>query len=138
MQRFTINTLIDITETKQFRHQPGFELAKNQQQNFAVLLQTIGLRANPIFSKGPTVEDVDLKDHFFGSAYKGQHRMWTFVFDIEYEGAFTDEQSDCGLLRSDLHFVPVITGLEETINTKLAVFDTSSGEYRNTSIYTGS
>ena len=138
MQRFIIQTLIDITETKQFRHQPGQELAKNQQQNFSVLLQTIGLRANPIFTQGPRVEEQDLKDFYFGSAYKGQHNVWTFVFDIEYVGAFSDQYSDMGLLTTDLHFVPIITGLNETINTKLAVFDTSSSDYRNTVVYTGS
>lgn len=138
MQRFIIQTLIDVTETKQFRHQPGLELEKNQQQNFAVLLQTIGLRANPIFTRGPSVEEQDLKDFYFGSAYKGSHNVWTFVFDIEYVGAFSDQYSEMGLLTTDLHFVPVITGLTETIQTKLAVFDTSSSDYRNTVVYTGS
>lgn len=138
MQRFIIQTLIDITETKQFRHQPGQELAKNQQQNFSVLLQTIGLRANPIFTQGPRVEEQDLKEFYFGSAYKGMHNVWTFVFDIEYIGAFSDQYSDMGLLTTDLHFVPIITGLNETIDPKLAVFDTSSSEYRNTVVYTGS
>ena len=138
MQRFIIQTLIDITETKQFRHQPGQEIAKNQQQNFAVLLQTIGLRANPIFTRGPQVEEEALENFHFGSAYKGLHNVWTFVFDIEYEGAFSDQYSDMGLLTRDLHFVPIITGLTETIDTKLAVFDTSSSEYRNTVVYTGS
>ena len=138
MQRFIIQTLIDITETKQYRHQPGEELAKHQQQNFSVLLQTIGLRANPIFNQGPRVEEQDLRDFYFGSAYQGSHNVWTFTFDIEYLGAFSDQYSDMGLLTRDLHFVPIITGLNETINTKLAVFDTSSSDYRNTVVYTGS
>jgi len=138
MQRFTIQTLVDITETKQYRHQPGEELAKHQQQNFVTLLQTIGLRANPIFSKGPTITKRDLSNSEFGKNYTGTHSVWTFVFDIEYEGAFTDGNSDHALLTKDLRFVPIITGLNETIDVDLAVFDTSSPEARNTVVSTGS
>lgn len=138
MQRFTIQTLVDITETKQYRHQPGEELAKHQQQNFVTLLQTIGLRANPIFSKGPIITKRDLSNSEFGKNYTGTHSVWTFVFDIEYEGAFTDGTSDHALLIKDLRFVPIITGLNETIDVDLAVFDTSSPETRNTVVSTGS
>lgn len=137
MQTFTIQTLVDITETKQFRHQPGTELAKNQQQNFSMLLQTIGLRANPMFSRSPQVETQDLKSMFFGKAFKGSHRVWTFEFQIEYDGAFLDSlNNDTGLLVKDLHFVPVINELTETIEFKLPVFDTESADYRNTVVYT--
>jgi hypothetical protein len=138
MQRFTIQTLVDITETKQYRHQPGEELAKHQQQNFVTLLQTIGLRANPIFSKGPTITNKDLNTYNFGKNYSGVHSVWTFVFDIEYEGAFTDGNSDHALLIKDLRFVPIITGLNETINIELAVFDTSNLDTCNTVVSTGS
>lgn len=137
MQRFTIHTLLDITETKRYRHQPGDELAKHQQQNFLVLLQTIGLRANPIFTKGPAVQDQDMTECFFGTAYPSTQRVWTFEFDIEYEGAFAGPLNDAQLLTQDLHFVPVIMSLTETIDVKLAVFDTASSDYRNTVVYTG-
>ena len=138
MQRFMIQTLVDITETKQYRHQPGEELAKHQQQNFVTLLQTIGLRANPIFSKGPAITKQDLSNSEFGKHYTGIHSVWTFVFDIEYEGAFTDGNNDHALLIKDLRFVPIITGLNETIDVDLAVFDTSSPDTCNTVVSTGS
>ena len=138
MQRFMIQTLVDITETKQYRHQPGEELAKHQQQNFVTLLQTIGLRANPIFSKGPTITKQDLSNSKFGKHYAGVHSVWTFVFDIEYEGAFTDGNSDHALLIKDLRFVPIITGLNETIDVDLAVFDTTGPDTCNIVVSTGS
>jgi hypothetical protein len=137
MQKFTLQTLIDITQTNIFRHQPGEELTKNQQQNFAMLLQTIGLRANPIFDRRPRVDTVDVNTMFFGSAYRGQHRVWTFDFAIEYDGAFQDRSGNaCGELIRDLHFVPIIDQLTETISIRLPVFDTSTQEYRNTVVYT--
>ena len=138
MQRFTIHTLVDVTETKMFKHQNGSDLSKNQQQNFITMLQTIGLRVNPSFVRGPVSEEVDLKDWHFGSEYKGVQRVWTFDFEIEYDGAFADQfDNETGLLVQDLHFVPVIDKLTETIELKLSVFDTSSSDYCNTVVYTG-
>jgi hypothetical protein len=139
MQSFTIHTLIDVTETRAFKHQDGTELAKLQQQNFMTMLQTIGLRANPMFNTSPCVEHIDLSTCFFGTAYKGTHRVWSFKFDIEYDSAFVDAVgNEVGLLLSDMHYVPIITDLTETVTTRLAVFDTNSTEFRNTVVYTGS
>jgi hypothetical protein len=138
MQRFTLHTLIDITETKMFKHQNGSDMAKNQQQNFITLLQTIGLRVNPSFVRSPVCEEHNLKTWHFGSEYKGNHRVWTFDFEIEYDGAFADQfDNQTGLLVQDLHFVPVISQLSETVALKLAVFDTTSSDYCNTVVYTG-
>lgn len=137
MQHFKIETLVDITQTNQFRHQPGELLSKNQQQNFAMMIQTIALRANPIFDTAPCAEIKDLKNMYFGSVYTGNHRVWVFNFSIEYDGAFADAQArPMGLLEQDLHFVPVIDELTETIKYALAVFNTDSTEYRNTVVYT--
>lgn len=137
MQRFIIHTLLDVTETKAFKHQDGTDLAKLQQQNFMTLMQTIGMRANPMFSKGPVVEEVNLKDWQFGSAYHGHHKLWTFEFDIEYDGAFNDGHTEQGLLIQDLHFVPIISALTESIDLRLAVFDVTNADFRNTVVYTG-
>ncbi len=137
MQSFIIHTLIDITETNAFKHQDGTDLEKLQQQNFMTLLQTIGMRANPMFSRGPTVEEVNLKDWQLGTEYSGQHTLWTFAFDIEYDGAFNDGYTEHGLLIRDLHFVPIITDLTESIDLRLAVFDVNSTDFRNTVVYTG-
>lgn len=135
MQRFTIVTLIDITETKQFRHQGGDSLAKSQQQNFATLIQTIGLRVNPIYQAAPWRSTIDVKGLGFGSKIKGEQDIWTFEFGIEFEGGFTDSQGrPWGLLEQDLHLVPVITGLTETAKISLAIFDTKSDSDRNTII----
>lgn len=136
MKRFLLYTLVDITETKIYRHQETEPLAKNQQQNFLTLLQTIGLRVNPTYTQSPAVEKTNLDRWHFGSEYKGRHSIWAFEFSIEYEGGLTDEQgNEAGLLIKDLHFVPIINNLTETINIRLPVFDTGSSDYRNTLIY---
>jgi len=135
MQRFTIMTLIDVTETRQYRHQAGDDLAKLQQQNFSALIQTIGLRANPIYQAAPTVAELAAEGRGFGSKFQGSHRIWQFEFGIEYEGGFTDQLGDeSGLLAEDLNFVPVITGLTETADLRPPVFNTKSDQDRNTII----
>ena len=136
MQRFSILTLLDITETKQHRKESGRELEWQQQQNFQMLLQVIGLRVNPLYRTGPTVGEVDLKEYHFGSEYKGRQQVWTFNFEIEYDGGFADAMGrQEGLLVDDLHFVPMIIGLTETVELAIPMFDTQAGQYRNTMVY---
>lgn len=136
MKTFKIYTLVDITETKQYRKDPLRELQWQQQQNFSMLLQTIGMRANPLQIKSFPADMIDVKDFMFGTEIQGNHLVWELEFQIEYDNAFTDDHGDeTALLKRDLHFVPVISGLEETVNLRLAVFDTSSTENRNTLVY---
>jgi hypothetical protein len=135
MRRFTIQTLIDITETRQYRHTDGDSVAKLQQQNFSTLMQTIGMRVNPLYESAPRVNTLDVKDLYFGSKFSGSHKVWIFEFGIEYEGGFADSQGNqTGLLVEDLNFVPIITDLTETAEINPAVFDTKSGQDRNTVI----
>ena len=136
MQRFKIHTLFDITETRQNRKEPGREHHWQQQQNFVMLLQTIGMRVNPQYEDGPTVEEVNLENYHFGSDYKGVHRVWTWEFYIEYDGGFTDSFGDpTGLLVDNLHFVPMIVNLDETVNFRIDMFDSQSTDYRNILVY---
>ena len=77
--RFTIHTVVDITETNARRGQAD-KLSLDQQANYNTLIQTIGLRAN--------VDPIDLTESIkdvsklaFGDAIKGKQRVWTFEFD---------------------------------------------------------
>ena len=138
MQEFTVHTLIDITETGKRRKEPGFELEYQQQQNFAMLLQTIGMRVNPQYTNSPKFKTVDIDDIGFGDEYRGSHTVWSFRFFTEFDGGFTDGNGNrVGLLVDDLNFIPIICDLNETISPKLCVFDTKSSQHRNTVIVTG-
>jgi hypothetical protein len=133
MREIVIQTLVDITETKQYRKAPELEIAYQQQQNFSMMLQAIGMRANPMNMRQPDVHQVDVKNYNFGANFTGRHTMWTFKFFIEYDGAYTDQTgNESGLLLEDLNFVPVITQLKETAKISPAVFDTKSSDTRNT------
>jgi hypothetical protein len=136
MQNFTIYTLIDITETGRHAFSTGTELEKKQQQNFMTLMQTIGLRANPMYERKPSViEDYDVKTLPFGKKFKSKHRVWQWDFYIESDGELRDsEGNEVGFLLKDLHLIPVITDLSETAKINTAVFNTIDPDFCNTII----
>ena len=113
--RFKLKTLIDITETKK-RKEDGIK-AFSQQSNYNTVLQTIGLRVNlnPV-SVLNTVDNISE----FGDNYVGKQRVWTFMFDIEYEGALNID-----MLKQDFDLIPIITNLDETIALHNKVFRTT-------------
>lgn len=135
MVTFYIQTLVDITRTGAYRRELGTELERAQQQNFDMLLQTIGMRANPSYDYSPTSEIVDLSECKFGYSFTGEHRVWRFTFNVEYLDAFLDEfDNECGLLVNDLHHVPIVHNLLET-SPILPYFDTRNAKTCNTLIF---
>jgi len=133
MKEFVVRTLVDITETKQYRKEQGRELDYQQQQNLAMLIQTISMRANPMNISKPVSEQTD--KYPFGFKHRGTQRVWTFRFYIEYEGAYTDPTgNETGLLIRDLNFIPIVSGLTETANFARSMFDTESISDCNTII----
>lgn len=136
MQRFRVHTLFDITETSQHRKDPGREIQWKQQQNFSVLLQTIGMRVNPQYNSSPSADKENLTNYQFGSAYNDEHTVWTWEFFTEYDNGFTDSLGNpVGLLLEHLNFVPMIPQLTETVQFKIPVFDSTSLEFRNILVY---
>ena len=120
--RFRLRTLIDITETGQ--HRGPDKLAADQQANFNSLIQVIGLRANPTPLVCNPVRGPITKLGF-GSNYKGENSYWEFDFEIEYG------ETQIETLIEDFQMVPVITGLKETIQLEIPVFETKCSKKRN-------
>ncbi len=121
--RFKFHTLVDITKTEArfSKSDPTW----HQQQNYLTFLQTLGLRVNVEIEKLQS-DTVGLDNLNFGTAYKGNHKVWTGEFSIEYEDGLSLE-----MLENDFHLVPVINNLEETVKLKDCVFDTKSKQSRN-------
>ena len=115
--RFKIITLVDITKTDARRHDE--KKLVNQQANFNTLYNTIGLRTNPTEFNVTTIDD-DVNLYNFGKKYKGNHKIWVVEFFVE-----ADESTNVELLECDFDLVPIITGLDETINFDKEMFITS-------------
>lgn len=105
--RINMFTLIDITETHARRGDDKFRI--HQQQNYQSVIQTIGIRANPIIIDASSgIQDVSKMS--FG--YKGDHRLWKLCFEFDLTDAHSIEQ-----LIEDMHMIPIIPELDETIKT---------------------
>lgn len=107
--QFKLHSLIDITQTNSRRNEDP--KGWRQQQNFSVVFGALGLRVNPYYDNPPTLENTNIKDLGFGSKYKGKQNVWTFDFYIEYEDGL-----DLDMLEEDLDLIPIIVGLDETID----------------------
>jgi hypothetical protein len=119
--KFDIYTLVDITNTGAKRNQDPY--AYKQYQNYLTVLQTIGLRVNPVVEKDPAL----VKDHpAFGKKFVGEQKVWKLPIEIEYEGALNID-----MLVNDFSLVPFIDGLDETVKFQQCVFDTTSNDFKN-------
>jgi hypothetical protein len=117
--KFRLETLIDITETRA-RRQGDDKFAYKQEANFQTILQTIGMRVNIEYQNSPTFEEIIASKNPFNDKYKGKQMLWTFEFNVEYEDALTLE-----MLEGDFDLIPIITGLNETIELNKALFKTT-------------
>lgn len=118
MPRYRITTLVDITRTQVTNNSADIK-KKLQQSNFNTLLQTIGLRANITWQKDPSFDSGVLPEPFEGKA-----SYWLWDFDVEQEYLFERDGDPIALLRDDLDNVPIIAGLDESIDLEPAVFKT--------------
>ena len=115
----TVKTLVDITETLT-RKGPDTKLIK-QQNNHDTILQACSLRANVLLLD--CVTEVGTID--FGSANKSKNRYWC----IRLESDFPFSEA---MLKEDLDFLPIITGLDETGLIHNNIVLTKDEVYKNT------
>jgi hypothetical protein len=135
MEIIEIQTLVDITNTRVTRLSQGTQQALDQNRNFITLNQCIELRSVVHYENQPTVEDMDIKNMGFGTSYKGKNTVWTFTFSPDRDGVYQDNDgNDLGFLLEDIHEVPVIKNLTETINIGKAIFDLKDSKNKNTII----
>lgn len=134
MNIIEIQTLIDITETNVIRPKQGTSQELDQQRNFNTLKQCVEIRSIISYDTAPRSEIKDIKDLGFGSKYKGKHLVWTFRFTPDRSGVYSNQTSEVGCLIDDLHEIPIIKNLTETINIDKAIFDLKDGICKNTII----
>ena len=135
MEQIEIKTLIDVTNTKVQRPTQGTQFEQDQNRNFITLLQCLEIRSIVSYEHKPSFELVDVKGMGFGSAYKGKQMVWTFYVQPDRDGVYLDSTgNEVGTLLDDLHEVPVIKKLNETVNIDKAVFDTKDSSFKNTII----
>jgi hypothetical protein len=134
MQIVQIKTLIDITKNKNLRQGQGTALEIDQYRNFITLLQCTELRSIVSYNSNPTLETDDIEGLGFGSNYSGCQNIWTFTIQTDRDDVYLDGNNPIGKLLEDIHAVPVIKSLTETINIDKAIFDCKNIANKNTLI----
>lgn len=123
MARYKITTLVDITKSNANRSETD-RIRLGQQANFNSLLQTIGLRSNVSWVSDPKSETGTLPDPFQGKA-----AYWLWEIDCERDDVFLKDEDPVGLLKDDLHGVPVVNDLDNTADIDPSIFDTKTQNY---------
>ena len=126
--QYTLYTTVDITNTGQYRSEPGKEAERWKEQNFQTVLQTIGLRSNIVYDSKPNIMAV--KGDIIGFKTKNIINVWSFTFNSERSDAFGSEAGPTSFLVEDFNGVPFISGLDESMEQNYDVFVTD-GPSRN-------
>lgn len=128
MAQYQIITLIDITRSNASRIETD-KLKLAQQANFNSLLQAIGLRSNVEWNVDPKQTSGSMPYDISG---KATHWIWDFY--CEREDVFLKEEDPVGLLSDDLHGVPIIDQLNNSVDLNPACF-ICRGDKQNTWLY---
>ena len=73
-----------------------------------------------------------MQKHQFGMNFGGSQNVWQLEFETEQAGLFENKLGLLGGLIQDVHQVPVITNLLESVPLEPAVFDTQDEQTKNT------
>ena len=135
MQQITVYTLFDITNTGILRRfkpeilpvtkkgltltsEEEYNFARKQQSNYEVLTQVMSLRVQLQNIVMYDFSCEDLSAHKFDKKYKGSNNVWKFSFDIENISYLSNSENILGNLYKDCNNIPMLTGLNETIEDK--------------------
>lgn len=118
MPRYQLITLIDITRTGATKSN-GNSHQLMQQSNFNSLRQSIELRSNVEWSSDPAMSTGQLPNCIDG---KATHWIWEFT--VEREDVFLADANPVALLMDDLHGVPIIADLENSVELDPAAIQT--------------
>lgn len=123
-ERYTVYTLVDITETNVTNARSTEVKQYNQQQNLNTLIQLIGLRSQPIQMSITVLETQDLVDYEFGNSFKGLHTVWKFEFASEHLQVYEKDNDPVFFLKEDCDGAAFTPYLDETVNFLSNTFET--------------
>ena len=110
-------TLFDITRNGDYH-------AADQLKNWHTLLQAINLQSIPTIQSYPKRFFRNIDGLGFGSSYSGHQEIWMFDFTID------DFNNNLELLEKNIDLIPMITGLEETVEN-LKEYTITRGDNKN-------
>lgn len=121
---YKLYTLVDITHTGQYRNEAGKEQQRYKEQNFNTVLQTLGLRSNIWYDRGPQMLEVG--GRLVGFNTDEIIRVWRFDWRVEQPNVYEQHGDALSFLKQDFHLVPYISRLSEAMEQRYAVFNTEN------------
>lgn len=113
---YKIYTTVDITPTGVInvssKNDNNYRLKRNQQRNYDTLCQVISLRANLY---NPDVSQIlveNLPNIFPNPNLPDNYTVWELSFHCDQQLVFGEDHA---ALYSDLHMVPIVPALTETV-----------------------
>ncbi len=118
--QYVIYTTVDITNTGQYRSEPGKESERWKEQNYQTVLQTLGIRANIVPDGKPKL--IKIKGNILGFNTNQIINVWEFCFETERDYPFGTDENPIEFLENDFNGVPFISGLDESMEQNFDVF----------------
>ena len=123
MERIAAFTLVDVTPSGVTGEDNMHLSAYHQMQNLHMLLQVIGMRAQPLDYRVEILDGEDMANHRFGGCHAGIHRVWRLEFSTEHRSAWDDGEDEFGELRRDIANVSIVNDLDNTADFPKDCFD---------------
>ena len=114
--RYKILSLLDITKTGARRDRDRDSKTIEQFSNYMTFENSLQLRSNMHIVSGPTAERQDITNLIFGDNYQGEHMVWTVIVEPDFPDAVNMDT-----LKQDFDLVPMLIGLDESVNIKTGV-----------------
>ncbi len=124
--RYKILSLLDITKTGARRDRNRDSETIDQFSNYMSFENSLQLRSNMNIVSGPTAEQQDITNLRFGDNYQGEHMVWTVIVEPDFPDAVNMDT-----LKQDFDLVPMVIGLDESINIKTGVYRTMDTDHTN-------
>lgn len=122
-QRFTVYTLIDITDSLITSSRSPDVLGYNQTQNLNTLLQIISLRSQPTQIQIKKLLAQDIVQYRLGTQFSGLHTVWQLDFVSEHTDVFKKDSNDVYYLEHDTDGAAFTAKLDETVKFKSNTFE---------------
>lgn len=122
LYKYQGHTLVDITNTGVTKYSVEKERQRNQQRNWETVVQILGLRTQIMRMELTDILHVNINTYNFGRIYSGNHKIWVFEFDVEYQDIYRVGNDDFKILIDDFTQIPIITKLDETVSLTLPIF----------------
>ena len=122
-QSISVFTLVDITDSGSVCIRDNNTKEYHQNQNLNVLIQTIGLRSQPLNYEVKIHGTTDLSEFNFDDIYSGIATVWELKFENEHLHVWNDGSDELAFLKSDINGVAISGDLDNTFYFDVDVFD---------------